>query len=51
LFNYELSKKLAKKEYSSGINLLGYCYGKGIGIEINVQKTFELYQKLETCYE
>ncbi|UZO03028.1 uncharacterized protein OCT59_023441 [Rhizophagus irregularis] len=42
---FELSKALAKKEYSSGINLLGYCYEKGIGTDANEQKAFESYQK------
>ncbi|GBC08699.1 hypothetical protein RclHR1_08310007 [Rhizophagus clarus] len=60
---FALSNKLAKKGYSSGINLLGYCYDLGIGTKINEQKAFESYQKaanlgnsgglnnLGTCYE
>ncbi|RIA92709.1 hypothetical protein C1645_820298 [Glomus cerebriforme] len=41
---FDLSKKLAEKEYPAGINLLGYCYDYGIGT-INLKKAFELYQK------
>src|SRR6266496_1572926 len=40
---FQLSKKLADKNYSSGINLLGYCYHRGIGTNVNKQKAFELY--------
>ncbi|RIA78909.1 hypothetical protein C1645_842082 [Glomus cerebriforme] len=42
---FELSKKLAEKEYLSGIHLLGVCYEFGHGTDINLQKTFKLYQK------
>jgi TPR repeat protein len=42
---FELSKKLAKKGISYGINLLGYCYINGIGTDINMPKGIELYQK------
>jgi TPR repeat protein len=42
---FELSKKLAEKEYLAGINRLGYCYDCGIGTNINTQKALELYQK------
>ncbi|GBB88834.1 hypothetical protein RclHR1_15440005 [Rhizophagus clarus] len=42
---FELSKKLADKEYLAGINRLGYCYDCGIGTDVDVQKAFELYQK------
>ena len=42
---FALSKKLAKKYYPSGINLLGCCYHVGIGTDINVPKAFILYQK------
>src|ERR1043166_6625428 len=42
---FELSKKLAEKEYLRGMNLLGYCYSCGVGTCINKQKAFELYQK------
>ncbi|PKY48148.1 HCP-like protein [Rhizophagus irregularis] len=41
---FELSEKLAEKGYSSGINLLGYCYYIGIGTDVNKEKAFELYQ-------
>ncbi|GBC06381.1 hypothetical protein RclHR1_00680025 [Rhizophagus clarus] len=42
---FELFKKLADKEYPSGISMLGYCYSLGIGTDINKQKAFELFQK------
>ncbi|EXX58389.1 Skt5p [Rhizophagus irregularis DAOM 197198w] len=42
---FQLSEKLAKEEYASGINNLGYCYNNGIGTDLNEQKAFELYQK------
>ncbi|GBC09529.1 hypothetical protein RclHR1_08950007 [Rhizophagus clarus] len=42
---FELAKELTEREYSSGINLLGYCYFNGIGTEVNKQKAFDLYYK------
>ncbi|UZO03177.1 uncharacterized protein OCT59_023587 [Rhizophagus irregularis] len=42
---FELSEKLAEKGYSSGINLLGYCYDIGIGTDEDKEKAFEFYQK------
>jgi TPR repeat protein len=42
---FELSKKFAEKEYSSGINLLGYCYDLGIGTSVDKKIAFKLYQK------
>jgi TPR repeat protein len=41
---FKISEKLCKKKYPCGINRLGYCYEKGIGTEIDNQKTFELYK-------
>ncbi|GBB95561.1 hypothetical protein RclHR1_25630002 [Rhizophagus clarus] len=43
---FELSSKLAEKEYLSGINLLGCCYEDGIGTDINKPKAFELFKKV-----
>jgi TPR repeat protein len=42
---FELSKKLAEKEYAGGINNLGVCYYYGIGTDIDYSKAFELFQK------
>jgi TPR repeat protein len=42
---FELFKKLAEKEYPSGLSMLGYCYSMGIGTNIDKKKAFELFQK------
>ncbi|EXX56613.1 uncharacterized protein OCT59_023531 [Rhizophagus irregularis] len=42
---YELFKKLTEKENPNAINMLGYCYDYGFGIDVNKQKAVELYQK------
>ncbi|GBC20519.2 kinase-like domain-containing protein [Rhizophagus irregularis DAOM 181602=DAOM 197198] len=42
---FKLSKKLAEKEYSCGINLLGFCYDGGIGTDVNLETAFGLYKK------
>ncbi|UZO03010.1 uncharacterized protein OCT59_023423 [Rhizophagus irregularis] len=42
---FELTIDLAKRNYSCGINLLGYCYEHGIGTDVNEQKVFELYER------
>src|SRR5204863_527688 len=41
---FELSKKLAEKEFSRGIYMLGHCYYYGIGISVNKLRAIELYQ-------
>jgi TPR repeat protein len=43
---FELSKKLANKEYPCGMNLFGYCHEHGIGTGINEEIAFELYEKV-----
>ncbi|GBC22054.2 kinase-like domain-containing protein [Rhizophagus irregularis DAOM 181602=DAOM 197198] len=42
---FELSKKSAEGGYSGGMNLLGYYYNFGVGTDVDMQKSFELYQK------
>jgi TPR repeat protein len=42
---FKLSKKLADENYSSGINLLGYCYDLGVGTNVDNQKAFKSYRK------
>ncbi|RGB29650.1 hypothetical protein C1646_672286 [Rhizophagus diaphanus] len=42
---YELFKKLTEMENPNAINMLGYCYDYGFGIDVNKQKAVELYQK------
>jgi TPR repeat protein len=42
---FVLAENLAKKEYASGINILGHCYSWGIGTDMDLKKAFELFQK------
>ncbi|GET04746.1 kinase-like domain-containing protein [Rhizophagus clarus] len=39
-----LFKQSAERGFSGGVMMLGYCYDKGIGITVDKQKAFELYQ-------
>jgi TPR repeat protein len=42
---FNLLKKSSEGEYLNAINMLGECYHKEIGTDIDKEKAFELYQK------